>query len=465
MGRRDFLKDTSVLLPLALGTAAALGGDAAGAAKADGSTTVPAAEAVAERRRARRRVDPRDVADELVEYMQGLTIIDSHEHLFPEKDRVSRPIDVLSLLHNYEYHDAVSAGMPLGTPGDNLFVNAHQPFEARFAKAWPFIRAIRHGGYFTANAIALRDLYGIGELNPDSAPEAARRVREANRKGLYEDVLKRRCKIATCLVQNDFEEQDPKDLMTPVVVGMRYYQGLTREIVQEHGRKAGATIASLDDYLKVVDLRLERERQNGAVGLKIWARPMTDVTESAARTEFATLLKEDRQAPGAENFVLQHLIERAAALDWPVAMHTGVWGDFRQNDPKFAIEFLARFRNVRFDIYHLGIPFSEQCVFIAKSFPNAHLNLCWTYLVSETITRHCVNMILDAVPVTKVFGFGGDMVLGVESVYGHLVMARESLGAALGHRVADGRINVDSAKEVLKLWLFDNAKGFYRLKV
>jgi predicted TIM-barrel fold metal-dependent hydrolase len=264
-------------------------------------------------------------------------------------------------------------------------------------------------------------------------------------------------------VQNTFDEQDPADLLRPVVMAMQFYQNITRETAREAGTRAGIEVTGLDAYLQAVDWHLERQRSRGAVGAKIWVRPYADVDASTAKAEFDRLLKDGTQSRAAEMFVLLHVLRRSAEWEWPVAVHTGVWGDFRTLDPKLAMDFVIRHPGIRFDIYHLGIPYTTECVYIAKSFANAHLNLCWTYLVSETISRIAVNEVIDAVPVNKVFGFGGDMVLGLESVYGHLVMARESLAAALGQRIAEGRISPDGAREVLRLWMYDNPRSFYRL--
>jgi predicted TIM-barrel fold metal-dependent hydrolase len=460
--RRGFLKGTSLILPIAM---AATGAVAAGLGS--GETSPPASTAPTPTprpaRRPRRAVSPLDAADELMEYLEALTIIDSHEHLFPEKDRINHPVDVLTLLHNYEYHDAVSAGMPPASPGDNPFLDDKRPFEERWKRLWPFIQRIRHGGYFRANAIALRDIHGIEELNPETAAEASRRVRELNRRGSYDEILRRRCRIETCLVQNTFEEQDPPDLLRPVVMTMQFYQNITRENAREAGTRAGIEVTGLDAYLKAVDWHLERHRSRGAAGIKIWVRPYAEVDAATAKAEFDTLLKQGTPSRAAEMFVLLHLLGRCAEWEWPVAVHTGVWGDFRTLEPRLAMDFVIRHPGIRFDIYHLGIPHTTECIYIAKSFANAHLNLCWTYLVSETIARTAVNEVVDAVPVNKVFGFGGDMVLGLESVYGHLVMARQSLAAALGQRIAEGRIDPSGAREVLKLWLYDNPKSFYRL--
>ena len=108
-------------------------------------------------------------------------------------------------------------------------------------------------------------------------------------------------------------------------------------------------------------------------------------------------------------------------------------------------------------------PFIRDCFWIAKNFPNAHLDLCWCYVLSEEITRRAINEMLDVVPVNKVFGFGGDYVWAVENVYGHLVMARECVAEALSERIARGRLDVSGAEEIARMWLDQNPSAFYGL--
>ena len=114
-------------------------------------------------------------------------------------------------------------------------------------------------------------------------------------------------------------------------------------------------------------------------------------------------------------------------------------------------------------IYHLGIPEVRSAIQIVKNFPNAYLNLCWCYVLSQDITRRTINEILDCVPVNRVCAFGGDYVFGVENVYGHLVMARETFAEALAERIGRGHIDMEGARHVAQRWFHDNPAKLYRL--
>jgi hypothetical protein len=70
---------------------------------------------------------------------------------------------------------------------------------------------------------------------------------------------------------------------------------------------------------------------------------------------------------------------------------------------------------------------------------------------------------LDYVPVSKVFGFGGDFATMPENIWAHLQIARENFAEVFSARIARGRMDLDGAKQVLKLWMYDNPARVYRL--
>jgi len=63
------------------------------------------------------------VYDDLLTYIEGLSVIDSHEHLPNEKDRLAQRVDFFTLFSHYCIDDLVAAGLSadgleklMGTP-------------------------------------------------------------------------------------------------------------------------------------------------------------------------------------------------------------------------------------------------------------------------------------------------------------------------------------------------------------
>ncbi len=406
--------------------------------------------------------------DALLEYMAPLEIVDCHEHLAPERVRLQREVDVLTLFGLYAFVDTLSAGLP--TAGiktgiaNNLFLDTSIPLEERWAKSWPFLKQTRFGSYFRPTALALQKFYGIEKLDDSNYLEASERIKAANRPGLYHKVLRQECNIRTCMVQNGLiEGQDPPDLFTPVFSNIPCFEFSNLSCVDLLKTHTQQELRTLDEYLEALLAYLAEVRDKGAAGFKMASRDYGVPDLAAACEEYAAVLQ--GAAPGAHlaATVLDSILKQAAEWDWPVAVHAGVWGDFRTVDPKHFIRIASTYPGVRFELYHLGMPFARDAIFIAKSYANVRLNLCWCYAVSQEITRRSINEILDTVPVNKVFAFGADYIYAVENVYGHLVMARETLAEALAERIVRGQLDLDGAKEIATLWFRDNPIAFYGL--
>jgi len=158
------------------------------------------------------------------------------------------------------------------------------------------------------------------------------------------------------------------------------------------------------------------------------------------------------------------LLEACADLDLIVAVHTGMWGDFRQLDPKHMIPIVMKHPRTKFDIYHMGMPWVRETAIIGKNFPNAWLDLCWSHIISPQMTISALDEWIDLVPVNKLIAFGGDYgALCAESIYGHLVIARENIAKVLGRRVKDGEMSMNEAVMLAEDWFYNVPKDLYKL--
>ena len=165
------------------------------------------------------------------------------------------------------------------------------------------------------------------------------------------------------------------------------------------------------------------------------------------------------------NYLRNYLMDVIGELDMVVAVHSGMWGDFRTLDAKHMIPVFPRHPNTRFDLYHLSMPSVRDAIVIGKNFPNVWLNLCWCHVISQQMTCSALDECIDIVPMNKIIGFGGDYSRPVEKIYGHLVMAREDIATVLGRRVDRGLMSLDEAIAISQKWLWDNPKNLYKLKI
>jgi len=77
-----------------------------------------------------------EVYRRIKEAIDNIWIIDTHEHLMPEKERLSRKIDFFYLFPQYVSSDLVSAGMSM----DDLFYirDPEQSLDLRWEKFYPY---------------------------------------------------------------------------------------------------------------------------------------------------------------------------------------------------------------------------------------------------------------------------------------------------------------------------------------
>jgi len=117
---------------------------------------------------------------------------------------------------------------------------------------------------------------------------------------------------------------------------------------------------------------------------------------------------------------------------------------------------------VQFDIFHLSFPYQEELVALARSFPNVYADFCWAFTISPAVSLRMIDEFLDAVPINKIFLFGGDC-KHPELTYAQAKLARQSAARALARRVEVGWCTEQEALTIGKALLYDNAARLYKL--
>ena len=405
------------------------------------------------------------LARQLYEKIAELTIVDAHEHLPSEQQYLQFEYSGLNLFAGgYIWHDLESAGL------DPAFKATMRDGGSRPVDAWwPVIRPhweqIKHASYARALRVTARDLFGLPDIDDTTIADLAAAVSAANQPGLYHRVLQEQCRIATsitCVDRASF-------LDDPGLRGITMLEkstGTPAQIVAELTKRAGRDIRTLDEAIATGQSLLHTELEQGAIGFKISVADHGLPDPAVAEDEWRTSLQ-NPSAPVTTSAVRDLLFDRfldvAAAADVPVAVHTGYWGDFRDLDPKLMFSFAARRRDVRFDMFHLGMPMIRDAVLIGKNLPNVTLNLTWCPVISQTQTARALDEVVDLVPLNKIIAFGGDYRVSVQKVYGHLVLAREVVAAALARRVEEDDFDTEEALRIARLWFHDNPTNIYKL--
>ena len=405
-----------------------------------------------------------DTERSLVKAFEEFEVIDVHEHLPPEQVRTSQQVDALTLFSHYTSTDLVTSGM---RPEDySALHDARLPLDYRWKLLEPHLDNIRFGSYARAAFIAAKEIYGFDDISDETYRPLSEEMQRQNTPGIYTRILRDKCRIRHALTQGGGTDYDG-DLMIPVMWLDQYAVLQNWEQIAARAHELGERVANLDDYILVCEKGLAKWRSEGVVGLKTFARAYTGPNRADAVSAFEALRRGTQaQLPDMNplrEYVFAEILRLAAEQELVVAIHAGMWGDFRDIASHHMIPTFARNPRTRFDLSHMGMPDVRTTGVIGKNFPNVWLSMCWAHIISPAMTRSALDEYVDMVPVNKILGFGGDYGKPVEKVYGHLVMAREDIAIVLGRRVDAGLMTEQQAIAVARKWFFKNPMELYRL--
>jgi uncharacterized protein len=403
-------------------------------------------------------------AEALFEYATEIPTIDTHEHIpRSEKDYNEATISFGHLFNPYVSNDLASAGMPF--PPDVWA--AFHCIEDDWDAFEPYWNAVKHGSYARPLRIALQHFYGVDDLTRENHSDILAKINENNTPGIYERIFRDACGIEHAIrCAPDLPDNDD-----PILVGnitSPANRVSSKSELEAMAQQVGAPdITTLDELIEVSDMWMELQAANGAIEFKSFAMPVEEPVRDDAEEILSRVLAGETFAPKGTPSLSAYIREanarKAAELDLPLALHTGVWNDFRKLSVEDLVGFIERNPDTRMDIYHLGIPEVRTAVQIVKNYPNAYMNLCWAHVVASDMVVNTMKEAMDMVPMNKIFAFGADYVLFIEKVYGHLHMARENTALVLGDRVDRNLMDLSEAQQILRGWFYDNPKAFYRL--
>ena len=418
----------------------------------------------------------------LIEFMGSLEIIDCHEHLPPEEERLKHSPDVFVLFCHYTRNDLLSAGLDYGnttasgdssTPTYDSFFDHEIPLEKRWQTFKPWWQAIRHGSFARAARLTAKLVYGFADINDETYGPLSEAIRSENTAGIYNRMLCDRCNIRVALTQ--CERTDVARPLVPVMPLFRLSRISTLAELDAFAHGINSDVpTSLEELLGLCKAYLTQWKAEGTVGVKLISHALLKRDKAKAEELFGQLIAgrhlltdEDDwvETNALESYLSHETIDMAGELDLVVAVHAGFWGDFRTVDSKHMLQIAPQHPHVRFDLYHLGMPSVRDTIIVVKNCQNVFLNLCWTHIISQVQSQSGIDELLDQVPINKVLAFGGDYRTPVEKVVGHLHMAKEDFAIVFGRRIDRDLMSFDEACEILKMWFWDNPLNLYNLAV
>jgi uncharacterized protein len=426
-----------------------------------------------------------DACEQVRAAVDSIRLIDTHEHLISESLWLKQKVDFFYWFQQpwfpqYAGADLVAAGMTgsdLAALGDTS-----RSDEERWALVEPWWPFARHTAFCRALSLAARDLYGIEQIDSLSWRDLNDRMRQAQKPGFYDTVLRDRAGIdlmildRIVLIDEDVERELP-----PRTVRVRRFDedfiAFDRATVQKFADKHGRQVRGLDDWLGLLDLEFQEIMGKGFyVGLKnaqAYDRPLSfdEVPKERAERVFSTLMGKgaldfiDRKP--LEDFMMHEIAGRAGKYGLPVQIHTGIQAgpgnDLGRSNPLLLLPLIQKHPDTRFVLFHGAFPYMAELGVLAKNYRNVFIDMCWMPVISPLESRQWLERWLETVPVNKIMVFGGDY-LFPEGTYAHSRMARQVVAEALCGKVESGVLTAEEATWTASRLLRDNAIECFNLQ-
>ena len=168
--------------------------------------------------------------------VEGIPIVDTHEHTMPESERADFALDFSLLFAHYSSSDLVSAGMPprlmeavrLPMYRYRMLVNGRTKLarpvpkpereDMSLAERWqamkPYWEAIRNTAYARGVLIAANDIFGVDDLNDQTYERLSQAIADTRRPGWYRHVLKELARIELAIIDVQTTDVD-RELFAP----------------------------------------------------------------------------------------------------------------------------------------------------------------------------------------------------------------------------------------------------------
>jgi predicted TIM-barrel fold metal-dependent hydrolase len=363
------------------------------------------------------------MASDLAAAIAALPLSDTHEHLRTERDYVGAGPDVLqAIFDHYLLADLVVAGASVEAVA--RLVDASDPdIRARFAGVRDAWAACQQTGFGEAVRLIARLIYDLDEITPEGLEGVTARHAALRRPGERLRLLREVARLD--YVQIDDSEwvcqPDPAgpDFFFSDLAWVNFCDGRL-ELPRLHDETgiAVATLADLRDafaalFARYGPLAIAVKAQHAYNRTLHW-RERTDA-EVAPVLDLVlagqALSEEERLCLG--DWCWARGVELAIEHNLPFKLHTGYYAGYGRMPidrvrSGHLCGLLARYPQARFVLMHIAYPYSDELVALAKHYPNVYVDLCWAWSIDPHTTRDFVRRMIHAVPINKLFAFGGD---------------------------------------------------------
>ena len=356
-----------------------------------------------------------NIKEALVKHMEGLTIIDAHEHLMSEEESLANGgQDIMDVLLTQYIPTAFnSAGIEKKR---EWLCDKSVPLSERWEAYRPYLPYVAHMGYYRTANMAVQALFGIKRLEESNFFEVNELIKNELKPGFYDRLLKEHCKIERVLNQRPWGKNEGyNDFVTDInreTMQLQYGLNARYDNLKDLYGKYGAPDMNVDEFAEKWISSLAGKHH----GIKLQSNvPFPKPSFEEAQAQFKKYLNLGSGSTDMDciNLYLLHkVIELCGKYNLIVAVHCGIiwecWQDFYQLSVQNIVQAAMRYRGTTFDLYHASIPWVREAGVAGNQYPNVNLNLTWTHDISPAMTISFLDEWIDLVPLNKIIGFGAD---------------------------------------------------------
>lgn len=437
-------------------------------------------------RRLRAGVEEASVIDpEVRAFVEETRFVDTHEHLLEERTRLAgagasrlQPcVDAALLFAHYAKDDLWSAGMSQ-IEQDRFFSPEVDPID-KWPIVAPYWQRARHTGYLRAVAETIERVYGVDRLDASAFGRVSDAMATRATPGFYPEILRQYARVEVCQVNtlesSPFCETQYPELLQQDLSLVPFSTGLDRHNRDLIARLSGLPTGTLGEWHRAIDWAFATygPRADAVKSQAAYQRRLDydDVPAENAAPLFAREVAGEVLAPAErkalEDHLMRYCLARAVEADLPIKLHCGYYAGVdrmplervRQNASDIC-RVLADYPRGTFILMHIGYPYQDEFVALAKHYRNAVVDLCWAWIINPAATVRFVKEFLLGAPANKLLTFGGDYAT-VENIVGHAAVARQGLAQALTELVDEGWLDHAAALALVEPLMRGNAHALF----
>ncbi len=423
-----------------------------------------------------------NIQEKLYNQIKGLQIIDTHEHIPHERDCACGTLDVFDFFTPYICDNLCSAGVTAELWAK--FTDKSIPITERLKGAFSYIEDIRFTTYFKAFEQSVKT-FGEYEFSLDGLVRAGEVLSLNNRLESVYARINAECGMTFMGYYGTEYFCDSKYLK--VVPTVSQITPKTKEDVVLLSSVSGCNVTDLLSLSKSIESLFVGYERDGVKNIKIggsynrvpdYFQPnielataqLSAICSGEINLDFSNgeILKNYDISPikDLDNFVIDKCMSEAQKRGMNVIIHTGIHA-WNKNSIKAvsasSLEWLIRkYSKVNIVLLHLGYPFIDDAILLAKYFQNVFLDMAWVNILDEKESKDIIKKLVELLPISKICAFGGDYCQPA-NILGAYEITVKHLAHAFSELVDNGVISFEDALNIISAWLYDNPKRIYGL--